>query len=199
MLEVGNLANATESRSHFAMWAVMSSPLILSFDLANRAKMDQAWPIITNRRVLEVNQRWAGHPGRRLAAADAPSPAPNPPPGTPVAAVGTVVGTEWQIWAKPLGKQSHAVLLVSTGSTSQTVLSIPFANISAADFATAQAACVFDLYDGYFWQADPQAAALTTEALGAHDSAFLCVTVGDFSGECGDGCASPSCRRGCPR
>jgi hypothetical protein len=33
MLEVGRLHNFSESRTHFGAWAVMSSPLILSFDL----------------------------------------------------------------------------------------------------------------------------------------------------------------------
>ena len=33
MLEVGRLKNYSESRTHFSAWAVMSSPLILSFDL----------------------------------------------------------------------------------------------------------------------------------------------------------------------
>ena len=33
MLEVGRLRNFSESRTHFGAWAVMSSPLILSFDL----------------------------------------------------------------------------------------------------------------------------------------------------------------------
>ena len=89
MLEVGNLANATESRSHFSMWAVMSSPLILSFDLNDKKRMDESWPIITNRRIIQVNQVWVGHPGKRIATdVPPPPPPPNPPPGTPVAGIG---------------------------------------------------------------------------------------------------------------
>ena len=57
-VEVGNLANATEDRSHFSAWAIISSPLILSFNLTDPLRMDRAWPIISNRRVLAVNQRW---------------------------------------------------------------------------------------------------------------------------------------------
>ena len=40
MLEVGRLANNTESRTHFASWAIISSPLILSFDLRVGSTMD---------------------------------------------------------------------------------------------------------------------------------------------------------------
>lgn len=52
MLEVGNLANSTEDRSHFSAWAVTSSPLILSYDLTDPARMARAWPIISNHRVI---------------------------------------------------------------------------------------------------------------------------------------------------
>merc|ERR1711957_870897 len=67
MLEVGNLANFTESRSHFGLWAILSSPLILSFDLRLDDVLDAVWPIISNRDILQVNQRWAGHPGARVS------------------------------------------------------------------------------------------------------------------------------------
>ena len=60
MLEVGNLANATEDRSHFSAWCIVSSPLILSFNLSDAVRMDRAWPIITNHRLLAINQMWAG-------------------------------------------------------------------------------------------------------------------------------------------
>lgn len=60
MLEVGNLANATEDRTHFSAWCIVSSPLILSFNLSDPLRMDRAWPIVTNHRLLAVNQMWAG-------------------------------------------------------------------------------------------------------------------------------------------
>ena len=195
MWQVGNLANFTESRSHFSMWAVMSSPLILSFDLTDEAKMAAMWPIITNQRVIAVNQRWAGHPGRRVAAADYPPPSgANPPPSTPASAV----GWEWQVWAKPLGRRSHAVLFVATGSAPASVLTIPFANISSADLAAAPAVCVYDLYDGSappLGPIDPSAHELSTGTLGAHDSAFFCVSALD---ERPPNCDAAASRGACP-
>lgn len=195
MLEVSNLANATESRSHFSLWAVMSSPLILSFRLTDEQKMDEAWPIITNTRVLAVNQRWAGHPGRRLAAADTP-PGAEPLPSTPK---GTPVGLAWQIWAKPLGRGAHAVLFVSTGSSPSTTLAVPFANVSADFVAPGVAACVYDLYDAAApprGPLDPRPPnQLTAADLGAHDSAFVCVSA--VSGAAAK-CEAPESRGGCP-
>ena len=67
MLEVGRMAehDAAESRSHLAAWAIVSSPLVLGFDLADAAQMAAAWPLISNEEVLAVSQAWV---------ADAPWP-----------------------------------------------------------------------------------------------------------------------------
>lgn len=75
MLEVGRLKNFSESKTHFGAWAVMSSTLILSFDLRVPAVMEAMWPIISNRDVIVdvivVNERWAGSPSSRLAVTGA--------------------------------------------------------------------------------------------------------------------------------
>lgn len=57
------LLTTTESRSHFGLWAMVSAPLILGFDLSNRTLIDAAWPFISNREVIAVNQQWEGFPG----------------------------------------------------------------------------------------------------------------------------------------
>lgn len=149
MLEVGNLVNATESRSHFGAWAIMSSPLILSFDLRDDTKMDAMWPIITNRDVIAVNQRWAGHPGTRLSASDAS-----------------------QLWAKPLGNSTHAVFLVATSDTTAS-FSLPFRNVSK-DLDSNTTLCVRDLYSKEDTLFDPTAQNLEAQ-VSPHDSALYCV------------------------
>jgi hypothetical protein len=53
-----------ESRLHFAMWAVTSSPLVIGFDLTDDEKVMSVWDIVANQEVLEVSATWAGHPGR---------------------------------------------------------------------------------------------------------------------------------------
>ena len=52
-----------ETRSHFASWCVVSSPLTLSHDVTNATVMDAVWPIIANPEAIAVNQAWAGHSG----------------------------------------------------------------------------------------------------------------------------------------
>lgn len=63
MLEVGNLASFEEDRAHFGAWCIVSSPLILGFNLSDRATYQRVWPIISNKEAIAVNQNWAGHPG----------------------------------------------------------------------------------------------------------------------------------------
>lgn len=161
MLEVGNLANATEDRSHFSAWAIMSSPLILSFNLTDKARMDRAWPIISNKRVVAVNQRWVGSPGRRLT--DSPD--------------------GWQAWAKPMGGATYAVLLLGTGKQ-EARASLPLANISATVFKPGHAVCARDLYEGKALPPLAPGAPLEVAALAVHDSAMYCVWPSDAQGKC---------------
>jgi len=70
MLEVGNIQgplNFTESRSHFGAWCIVSAPLIIGMDITSKAKLDEMWPILANKEAIEINQLWAGHPGRFVA------------------------------------------------------------------------------------------------------------------------------------
>jgi alpha-galactosidase len=59
--------NATEARSHFGAWAIVSSPLILSFDLRDEVQLRRHWATITNRHAIEVNQDYAGFSGTLFA------------------------------------------------------------------------------------------------------------------------------------
>jgi len=64
MMEVGRMASYAEDRSHFAAWAITSSPLILGYDLNDEGVTDKIWDIISNQETIAVNQHWEGHPGR---------------------------------------------------------------------------------------------------------------------------------------
>ena len=49
MMMVGDLAGplaTIESRSHFGAWAIVSSPLILGFDLTNETIVNEVWDFI---------------------------------------------------------------------------------------------------------------------------------------------------------
>lgn len=54
LLEVGNGLNPQQSRSHFALWAAMKSPLIISTDVVNMSDQDLGW--ISNKYLIEFNQ-----------------------------------------------------------------------------------------------------------------------------------------------
>ena len=167
-MEVGNLANATEDRSHFGAWVIMSSPLILSFNLSDPVRVARAWPFITNRALLAINQRWAGSPGKRLA-----------------------LTSSWQAWTKPLGKSSHALLLIGTGSELVTA-SMPLRNITSdLDPTIVAKVCVRDVYTGQELPPLPVSASLVAR-LPVHDSAFYCLRPSGADGGCEDlgGCPS---------
>ena len=80
MLEVGVLASPfkadagltiAETRSHFAAWVIVSSPLTLSHDPNNQTIMDAIWPIISNKEVLAVSQSYYGHSGGPFSESNA--------------------------------------------------------------------------------------------------------------------------------
>ena len=123
MLEVGNFGWAlggprngaafVESRTHFGLWCVVSSPLILSFDVADDAKLEAVWPIVSNEEAIAVNQAWAGFPGTLVV--DAPA---------------------YQVWAKPLGGATAA--LVFNRGTETLDVAVPLAALGLPETATAR-------------------------------------------------------------
>ena len=157
VLEVGRLANYSEDRSHFGLWAVSSSPLILGFDVEDKALIDRVWPIISNVEVLAVNSAWAGAPGTRVAL---------DPAG------------EWQAWSKPLGNGQHALLVLSTASAPVDV-SLPLANVST-DFGGASNVSARDLYLGQDLGLIPTPT-WSVRGLAPHDSRFVLLALANES------------------
>ena len=66
MLEVGNGGlNIEESRSHMALWAMLSAPLLLGNDL--RKATPETLGVLGNREVIAIDQDSLGKPARRVA------------------------------------------------------------------------------------------------------------------------------------
>lgn len=62
MLEVGNGGlTPNEERTHFALWAILNSPLLLGNDLRNMSP--QALDILTNKEIIAINQDSLGIQG----------------------------------------------------------------------------------------------------------------------------------------
>ena len=119
MLEVGNYntqhlnvppMNFSESRTHFGAFAIVSSPLVLGFDVTNATTLDAVWPIIANAEVLAINSDYAGFSGSRFfASADVTAFTPC---GWWAA---TCSFPTLQYWYKPMSNGDVAVLMMNNG------------------------------------------------------------------------------------
>lgn len=99
MLEVGRGMTAEEDKSHFSMWCILSSPLVLGNDMAKMSEETKA--ILTNPEVIAVNQDPAGLQAHLISQKDSA-----------------------QVWAKHLNdKQSKefAVALFNQGKSPATI------------------------------------------------------------------------------
>lgn len=99
MLEVGNGGMTTdEYKTHFAMWAVIKSPLILGNDLTKMDEVTKA--IITNKWLIKINQDRVALPVNRVRKSIIKNPH------------GEVTGNV-QVWSGPL-KDGAVVAIVNT-------------------------------------------------------------------------------------
>ncbi|MBO1330233.1 NPCBM/NEW2 domain-containing protein [Streptomyces sp. VRA16 Mangrove soil] len=97
MLEVGNGGMTdTEYRTHFSMWSIMASPLLIGTDL--RKASDETYQILSNRDVIAVDQ-------------------------DPLGKQGTVVSSEGGRWvvAKQMADGSRAVALFNESGSAQRI------------------------------------------------------------------------------
>eukprot|EP00854_Cymbomonas_tetramitiformis_P014975 gene14975-17701_t len=84
-----------ENKVHFGSWCIVSSPLILAFNMSDPARHALVWDIITNKEAIQVNQAWAGHPGRQA-----------------LVEIGSNKAVE--VWSKPLGDGKLATFFINT-------------------------------------------------------------------------------------
>eukprot|EP01061_Rhynchopus_euleeides_P036024 TRINITY_DN606_c0_g1_i4.p2 TRINITY_DN606_c0_g1~~TRINITY_DN606_c0_g1_i4.p2 ORF type:complete len:413 (+),score=166.13 TRINITY_DN606_c0_g1_i4:47-1285(+) len=112
MLEVGNMKTPEEDKAHFAAWCIVSSPLILGYDVTNDAITDRIWSIISNTEALAVSQSWAGHPGRVLKQ-DGPL----------------------QVWHKVMGVKDQAVVVLNNDTSAgySTTIDLTTLGFAASD------------------------------------------------------------------
>ncbi len=91
MMEVGNGMTVYEDKSHFALWCIHDSPLIMGNDL--RIAKKETIEILSNKELIAVNQDSLGLEGFRFHSEN---------------------GLE--IWAKPLANENWAVLFLNRGN-----------------------------------------------------------------------------------
>lgn len=72
MSEIGNFGEGpsreAQEQTHWGLWCIISSPLILGLDLNDTARVDRIWNTVTNTDALSVSEAWAGHPGTLMKA-----------------------------------------------------------------------------------------------------------------------------------
>eukprot|EP00912_Choanoflagellata_sp_UC4_P000470 UC4_evm8s293 len=163
--------NDAETRTHFAAWAIVSSPLTLSHDVNDDAVSEKIWDVISNTEILEVSQSYSGHSGSpfsssektvlltdaHIEALEYESPVETP---------------SWQAFYKPLepnGAAKTAVLLINSDTSSQTI-TVNFKDVPEVTCTTCHVRDIFakkDLgtFDGK-WSASVE----------SHDSAFILIT-----------------------
>lgn len=88
MMEVGNGMTDAEDRSHFAMWSMLASPLIMGNDL--RTASEETVKTLTNKEVIAVNQDGLGIQGFRFSNEN-----------------------NMEIWLKPLANEGWAVTFIN--------------------------------------------------------------------------------------
>eukprot|EP00051_Salpingoeca_urceolata_P017088 m.230243 g.230243 ORF g.230243 m.230243 type:complete len:471 (+) comp18858_c1_seq2:4808-6220(+) len=184
MLQVGRLETVVESRTHFAGWAVTSSPLILGFDLTDPAVYDAMYPVVSNPLVLSVNQEFVGTAGALVRNASTTFAAQVPHGAANNECKGKRCtawdAPTWQLWRKPLRNNRAALLAVNVGDKPLPAGSI---TISKADFGLpahdAKHLLITDAFTGVNTTI-PMPSATTSyqvPALAPHDSHFIIAAV----------------------
>lgn len=166
-LQVGhNGLNPTEWRTHYAAWAIVSSPQIIGMDMTDTALVQQVWPIISNVETKEVSQTYFGFSGSQYQTAtevvDLCTPAER--------AAGEVctAAPAWMALYKPIDAKRTAVLVINN-SPSAADLSVSFSAVPGLPCGTT---CkVRDI----FAQADKgtSSGSYTVPGVASHDSVFI--------------------------
>jgi alpha-galactosidase len=92
-----------EERSHFGLWCMLSSPLILGFNMSDTDRMDRVWPIITNEEAIAIDHAWAGSPGTLHK---------------------TLHNNTVEIWTKPMLDHKVAVLVLNANGEANVTVSV---------------------------------------------------------------------------
>mmetsp|Transcript_78936 Transcript_78936/g.236530 ORF Transcript_78936/g.236530 Transcript_78936/m.236530 type:complete len:459 (+) Transcript_78936:23-1399(+) len=158
-----------EARTVFGAWAIVSSPLVLGFDLTDAAQLELHWSTITNRDAIAVNQEYAGFSGSLLTQSAVL---------TRFTACDWAAGVscEWpssMVWYKPLGRRdarrSVMALLLMNNANQPAKLSVEWAAVPG--LSGHRSCTVFDV-----WQRrslGPHAMNFTAEAVAPRDSVFV--------------------------
>lgn len=107
ILEVGNSLSAAEDQTHFSLWAITSSPLLMGNNMS--AITPALVTMVTNREVIRVDQTYCGNGGDLIEK---------------------FPETSTEVWAKPQPGGAVAVVMASVGDLQgETTVSIPLSKL----------------------------------------------------------------------
>eukprot|EP00980_Cylindrotheca_fusiformis_P014288 scaffold3791_cov137-Cylindrotheca_fusiformis.AAC.15 len=169
MLQVGvrHGLNLAETRSHFAGWAIVSSPLVLSHDVNNDTVMDSVWDIISNTEIIAINQAYVGESGGVYDSS------------TEKTVLYARDGFRFeapvhQYLSKPIGKNQVAVLLMNSGNETRE-LTANFDDIPYVDCTHSHGTshCDFSVRDVWNHKNLGRFRDSWTVSVQSHDTAFI--------------------------
>jgi len=159
--------SAVETTTHFAAWAILSSPLILSLDVNDENVMDAVWDVVSNKEALEVNHAYVGHSGAvfKRSTEQVALGSINPPPEP-------VIVPAYAYYYKPMepGGAKTAVLLINHADVAAD-LTLNFADIPGVTCTQCHVRDIWakkglgNLVNSY-----------EAKAVASHDSRFLLIT-----------------------
>jgi hypothetical protein len=167
--------SAAETQTHMAAWCIVSAPLTLSMDMTDKAAVDAAWPLISNKEALDVNDDWAGFSGSLFKESTELASFSTCHWGPDAPASECMFPAE-QYWYKPLsGRDARqsvmAVLLMNNGPTPRN-LSFTFNEVPGL---RSQAGTAFSIFD--VWEqksiVTSQYGSYQSTAVPSHGSVFL--------------------------
>jgi alpha-galactosidase len=169
-----------EARSHFAAWAIVSSPLTLSHDVNNDTIMDQVWPIIANKEAISVSQSYAGFSGGPFKTSSTQvvldsinhAAVQNSMTKEEIKLTGPTLAPSFQYLYKPMesGGAKIAVLLMNHGDADAD-LTLDFADVPDIACTTCNVRDIWRHQDlGAF------KGSFVAKAVPTHDCAFLIIT-----------------------
>lgn len=151
--------NANQSRTHFAAWCIVSSPLILGHDLSSAESYDAAWPIVSNVDAIAIDQESAGNDFGRLVAVSNHSFKTDVYHGSGCECVwlGSSLPT-WMVFAKRLNAAATraAVLAINVGESSLPAgsISVPMSAIFGVDESADRFKSVDSILEYDVWRQD---------------------------------------------
>jgi alpha-galactosidase len=171
-----------ETKTHFAAWVIVSSPLTLSHDVNNDTIMDQVWPILSNKEVLEVSQTYAGFSGGPFKSSSSKvlldriqlAAVEKGMTDEEIAATGPMYAPSFQYLYKPLAANGAktAVLMMNNGDAAAD-LTLDFKDIPGVTCTSCNVRDIWNHKD-----LGTAKDSFVAKSIASHDTAFLVITPG---------------------